>query len=172
MKLSNTAITVIIAVAVVIAGLVVGFSVRHARSRNAGIQPQTAADAPQLVGSRPGPGYGSQKAFPSLSPAERARIKQQRQKMLERMANMTDEEKKTFRAQIRDRFNDSRIADRERLRRLSKQERAILIKQRQQWENMRAEWESMSGQQRQEFLNKMREMFDAERRPNEVNEVK
>lgn len=170
MKLSNTIIIVVVSVAVVLIALVIVLCIRGAGHRRADAVSQANFEQEgEQAARRLLPGGGVQGRFRNLSAEERAKIKEKRQKMIERMKNMSEEQKQAFRAGIRERFDAGRRTEQRGFRTLSAEERAEM---REEWEKMRQRWENMSEQERQEFMANMRERFGTKQPVNEVNEVR
>jgi hypothetical protein len=73
---------------------------------------------------------------------------------MEKMANMSEEEKEKFKAELGERFGAMRRGDRRGQPDLSPGRRA---RRAAEWEKMKAKWESMSEQEKEEFKARMRE---------------
>jgi hypothetical protein len=92
MKVSNTVVSVVVIVAVLIFAYGVGMLIRHARTgASSPTQAKDAASSP-----RPGP----RAARTQDTPEERTRVKEERAKALEKMNAGTDEEKAKLRDQV------------------------------------------------------------------------
>lgn len=155
MKLSETIVS-IIGTAVVLAGaFAIGLGIREVRSRRARVEPKVTAEPDrEQIDEKPAPGPEGRQAFQDLSPEERAKRREEREKMKEKMANMSEEEKEKFRAQMGEKFGAVRRGDRRRAPDLSPGQRA---RRAAEWEKMREKWESMSEEEREEFRARMRE---------------
>jgi len=162
MKHSQTIILAAVAAAVLLTALGVGFYVREARQKNRAGGPRVGAES---VGEESGgslvPGRVGRERFSNLSEEERAKVVEERKKIAEGRANMSEEEKEKFRQQLRERFNARRRGERERLPALSPEEGAKL----------RERWANMSEQEREEYRSKMRKEYGAVRgEPNAVQQ--
>lgn len=155
MKRSSTAVTVIVAAAVLLASLGIGLCIREVRLRHESIEPGSAStpgDEPVVTAPRPErPGRRMDR---EISAEDREKLKQQRAEMMERMANMSEEEKEAFRAQMRERFSRRPQRGARGFRDLPPDEAA----------RFRERWENMSEEERQAFRARMRERFNAQRR--------
>ncbi len=94
MKLSNTVVSAIVIVAVLVSAYALGLLIRQART--GGSRVQAPAEVNTAVASH-GPGEGRTKD----TPEERAKIKDQKAQALEKMKAATPEEKQKFREQVR-----------------------------------------------------------------------
>ena len=130
MKSVNTLVLVILAAAVLLAAFAIGLLVRHARMRGA------ASHEPASAVATPNETPGSETALTNLNPGSpgvrksdataRADIKQERAEALEKMSNLTEEEKLEFRQRVRDRFNTTRSRSgrlRERMQNMSEEDK-------------------------------------------------
>ena len=163
MKQYSVIISVVAAAAVLAAAWGIGRYVREVRLQRAGtVNPPRITQPVKKPGPErpmPGPGPGRNQ---ELSEQEKARLKEQRGKMIEKAENMSAEEKEKFRAQVREKFSPSSPADRQGFPQMSPEEMA---KQKEQWQKMKEKWESMSEQEKEEFKAKMREGFGPPRQP-------
>ena len=146
MKYMNIVVSVVIAAAVLVAAYGVGLLVRHARmhDRQSGPSALTAMNDPATVKAvtdkqRPG-GQAGRAADPNLA----AKTKAEREKMLEKMKNMTEEEKRRFiEEQVRGQVGHA--GDRGKLRELSADERAKIM----------SKWQTMSEEEKKAFQTRM-----------------
>ena len=104
MKYFNVIVSLIVAAAILVAAYSIGLLVRHSRGTGDGSASPTVAGpneaaAPEATAA-PRPGQGREGAFEGRTAEE---IKQARAEALERMANLTEEEKQEFRDRIRQR---------------------------------------------------------------------
>jgi len=142
MKYMNIVVSVIIAAAVLVVAYGVGRIVRHARMQDKQPGPSaiTAADDPATMKAmmdkqRPG-GQAGSTADPNLT----AKLKAEREKMLEKMKNMTEEEKRRFmEEQVRSHVGAT--GGRGRFRELSPDERNKITRQ----------WQTMSDEEKKAF---------------------
>jgi hypothetical protein len=149
MKQISTVTSVIVAVVVLLAALGVGLCVREIRFKRAGVAPGGG----EVQSPIHGPGGRDRKRAPS--PEERAELVKERAAMLERSENMSEEEKEKFRTNVRERFSGGRRRE-GGLQRLSEEDRT---KMREEMEKLRANWDKMSEEERQEATAKIREKF-------------
>ena len=157
MKQHSAIISVVAAVVVLAAAWGIGRCIRGVRLQRAG-----AVNSPKITqpGTKPGPerpipgpGPGRKQ---ELSEQEKARLKEQRGRMIEETANMSEQEKEKFRAQVREKFSPSLPPDRQGFPQMSPEEKA---KMKEQFEKMKEKWDSMSEQEKEAFKAKMREGF-------------
>lgn len=161
MKQRQVIILGAVGAAVLLTALGVGFYIREAGQKSKDGSQAGAESGGKQSGGNLIPGGVSRENLRNLSEQERARIVEERKKITERQANMSEEEKENLRQQVRERFNVRRQGASERLPALSEEERVRL----------REKWANMSEQEREEFRNKMREKFGAARRePNAVQQ--
>lgn len=164
MKQYSAIISVVAAAVVLAAAWGIGRYIREVRLQRAG-----AADSPKIAhpGTKPagperpmpGPGPGRKQ---ELSEQEKARLKEQRGKMIENVESMSEQEKEKFRAQVREKFSPSLPPDRQGFPQMAPEEMAKL---KEQFEKMKEKWESMSEQEKEAFKAKMREGFGPPRQP-------
>ncbi len=154
MKLSNTVVSIIVIAAVFLSVCVVGLLIHQARTGRSEREPQTVTEAndtasqPEMAASLRKPGSGQTED----DAEQRARIKKEREQILEKMASLSEEEKEQFRERIRQRFSSQRAGTQRT--NLSPEER----------EQMRLKWENMSEEQRKAALARMRARAGAGRR--------
>jgi len=161
MKQRQVIILAAVGAAVLLTALGVGFYIREARQKSEAGDETGAESGGKQSGGSLIPGGVGRENLRNLSEQERARIVEERKKIAQRQANMSEEEKEKFRQQVRERFNVRRGGASERLPALSEEERARL----------REKWANMSEQEREQLRNKMREEFGAARRePNAVQQ--
>lgn len=155
MKQYSAIISVVAAVVVLAAAWGIGRYVREVRLQRAGAvnSPKTVQPVKKPAPDRPMPGPGRKQ---ELSEQEKARLKEQRGKMIEETANMSEQEKEKFRAQVREKFSPSLGPDRQGFPQMAPEEMAKL---KEQFEKMKEKWESMSEQEKEAFKAKMREGF-------------
>ena len=153
MKLSNTVVSTIVIAAVLLSVCVVGLLIRQARTGRSEREPQTVAEAndtasqPKMATSLREPG-----ARQTRDDAEqRARVKKEREQVLEKMGSLTEEEKQQFRERIRQRFSSQRAGS--QWTNLSPEER----------EQMLQKWQNVSEEQRKAALARMRGRSEAGR---------
>ena len=159
MKQYSAIISVVAAVVVLAAAWGIGRYVREVRLQHAGAKIAQPDKKPSPERPMPGPGPG-RKQEPSEQ--EKARLKDQRGKMIEETANMSEQEKEKFRAQVREKFSPSLPPDRQGFPQMAPEEMA---KMKEQFEKMKEKWESMSEQEKEAFKAKMREGFGPPRQP-------
>jgi hypothetical protein len=155
MKLSGTIVSIVGAVVVLAGAFAIGLGIREVRSRRAGAEPKVPAKSDRgQVGKRPASGPGARQGRNDLSPEERAIRKEEREKIVEKMANMSEEEREKFKDQMGEGFGDMRRGDGQRPPNLSPGQRARRAKE---WEKVKEKWDTMSEEEKEEFRAKMRE---------------
>jgi len=157
MKQYSAIISVVAAVVVLAAAWGIGRYIREVRLQRAGAvnSPKIAQPGTKPGPERPMPGPGPGRKQ-ELSEQEKARLKEQRGKMIENVESMSEQEKEKFRAQMREKFSPSLPPDRQGFPQMAPEEMAKL---KEQFEKMKEKWESMSEQEKEAFKAKMREAF-------------
>jgi|GEM_PF-1165155 len=157
MKQYSAIISVVAAVVVLAAAWGIGRYIREVRLQHAEDvnSPKTTQPGTKPSPERPIPGPGPGRKQ-ELSEQEKARLKEQRGKMIEKADNLSEQEKEKFRAQVREKFSPSQPPDRQGFPQMSPEEMAKL---KEQFEKMKEKWESMSEQEKEAFKAKMREGF-------------
>ena len=160
MKSINIIVSVIVVAAVLLAAYAVGLFIRQGRIENQRDELRTV-DAPgetarseAAVGdAQPGPSHVRRSA--DVDPKQ---IKEARARQLEKMDNLTEEEKQEFRERIRSRFGSSK-----RFQNMPPAER----------EKMVEKWQNMSDEEKRAFLEKMAARFRTvpERRPSAASDA-
>ena len=108
MKSSNTLVTIVVIAAVLIAAYGVGSLIHQARVGES--RSQTAGDANDAqpgqvtAESAPAPGLGQTKDTPEM----RAKVKERKAEILEKMESATEEQKMQFKEQVRERVGSRR----------------------------------------------------------------
>ena len=159
MKHTQIILLIVVAVAVLITAVGVGFYIKEARDKN---RQATKSASGWQGGSRGGsgavgnpsveglmPARASRERLRNLSEEDRAKIVEERQSLRERWASMSAEEKEKFREQLRERFN---------VRRRGEQTRAPVVSPAEM-ADVKGKWENMTEQEREDFRAKMRERF-------------
>jgi hypothetical protein len=164
MKRSGSTIIFFIVCAVVLAAaLGVGLVIRGVRTSGQAEPTVKAVAEPNRTGPGPArgerPGFGREGRDQMMSEAERTRLRAERASMLERMENMTEEERAQAREQMAQRFGGGRRGG-GRSSELSDEERARMDEERRQ---MRERFENMTDEEREQFRQQMRERFAGRR---------
>jgi len=147
MKRMSTVTTVIIAAAVLVAAYAIGVLVREIRMSRAPAG-SDAAVADQGT-TPPGPGTGRARFVKSTDPVE---IRQEKEKALKQMSNLTEEQKERFKAQVRDSVTPS---GNERNRNPALRER----------DKMMQKWQSMSPEEKKAFEAEMKQKLEGTPQP-------
>ena len=168
MKSINVIVSVIVVAAVLLAAYAVGLFIRQGRIENRRDELQTVGapgEPPRSEvageGSQPGASHVRRSAE-----VNRKQIKEARAQQLEKMDNLTEDEKQAFRERIRSQFGSSK-----RFQDMPPADR----------EKMAEKWQTMSDEEKRAFLEKMAARFrtvperrpaasDAPREDNAVNE--
>lgn len=162
MKKSGTTIVfVLVCVIVLVASYGIGLCIREVRfsgvkSESAvAANPEKPAGVPGSVQAQPGqtPGGGANDRAGNLPPDQRTALTDQRGGMRQRFQNMTDAERETFRAQMRDRFGGGR---RGMGSQLSDEDRA---KMREELDALRAKWDQMSDEEKEKARSAFSEKY-------------
>jgi len=164
-----TVLFIIVCAAVLAAAYAAGICIREVRfsaARNVAKTTTTVAEKPSTEPevsreqARQVPDPGGMDARRGFAPdgqagleEQRGGFRDQRAGMRERFENMTDEERKQFMAQMRDRFGGRR---RENTPQLSEEDRA---KMRKELEDLRSRSEEMSEEERQEARTRIFEKY-------------
>ena len=159
MKLSGTIVSIIGAAVVLAGAFAIGLGIREVRSRRARVEPKVTVEPDrEQVDKKLTAGPGGREAFGDLSPEERAKRREEREKMMEKMATMSEDEREKFRAQMGERFGAMRRGDGRRPPDLSPGQRT---RRAAEWEKIRDRWETMSEQEKEQFRAGMRERPDS-----------
>ena len=162
MKKSGTTIVfVLVCVGVLIAAFTIGICIRNIRIGNESITATAPEKSPRELAmereqARRMPGTEGMGRDSELSPEQRAELVEQRSGMRERFENMTEEEQEEFRAKMRERFGGRRRGDMGPQLDLSEEDRT---KMREEFNELRAKWEEMSEEEREEARNKISEKY-------------
>ncbi|MBM4026642.1 MAG: hypothetical protein FJ280_14755 [Planctomycetes bacterium] len=105
MKLSNTVVSVIIIAAVLVGAYALGLLIRQARLGRLASAPSATGD-PSFAGAQAAHGPGMPRT--KDTPEERAKIKDERAKILETTGSLTEEQKARFRTQVHERVGGRR----------------------------------------------------------------
>jgi len=138
MRYSKRAILVSTVVVAILAILAIGLCIKAIRSN------QPTMNRPE----QPLPGHRSGARTRALSAEDRAKLKEEKEKKIKQMADMSEEEKEKFRAMTREQFSVWRFYS-QRFHGLSDEDRAKLIEQ----------WENLSEEEKQALKAKMRAEF-------------
>jgi hypothetical protein len=163
----TTKMIVLVAVcgAALLAAVGAGLYIRQARLQRATAEPND--DSAMVNGeedpSKFLPGQGLRGRKREFSPEQRAQRKKEREEIIKKMENMSEQEKEEFLAQMRQKFDRTRTRPR-RPESLSQDE---INELRQQFEGLRERWRNMSEEEKEAFRARMRERFGSRRRPSE-----
>lgn len=158
MKQSKIIMTIIIIAAVALVALGIGLCINAIRHRHSGAVSGTTSELREKQSERRFlPGGANQKRTGNLSEEERARLKAERQKIIEQMQNLSEEQKEAFRAEVLEKLSFEQQEKQGGYRELTPEEKA---KMREEWEKMKQRWEDMSEQERQEFMAQTRAKSD------------
>ncbi len=147
MKQMNTVTTVIIMAAVLVAAYAIGVLVREIRmGRIPAGSDVTVLDRGTIP---PGPGTGRTGA---VKPADPEEIRKEKEKVLKKMSNLTEEEKERFKAQVRDSVVPSG----------SERDRNPVLKER---DKRMQRWKSMSDEEKKAFEAQMKERAEGAPQP-------
>jgi hypothetical protein len=142
MKQVSTVTTVIIAAAVLVAAYAIGVLVREIRMGSR----STGSDVAVLDqgATPPGPGTGRAGAVKSADPLE---TRQEKEKVLKKMSNLTQEQKERFKAQVRDSVTPSG----------KEQNRNPILRER---DKRIQKWQSMSPEEKKAFEAQMKQKLE------------
>jgi hypothetical protein len=165
MKRSNITISVIVAVGVLVA-LAVGLYVRDMRQKSISGQSESA-DKPKTIQAdiktKNTQKVEDEQKSRNLSPEQQAQLKEQIEYIKQRWVNMSEQDKKEFRAKLLETF-DSRRKDAERNVQISPPEERD--KYSEEFLEIKNKWQDLTEEERQEFMEKMRENANAIRQGN------
>ena len=166
MKQSNIIISIIIAVGVLIAALAVGLYIRDTKQTRTSDQSETI-DKTQIqqddITTNKQKVENEQKPR-NLSPEQQAQLKEQIQIIKQQWVNMSEQEKKEFRAKLLETF-DTRRPDAQRNVQTSPSD--VKDEFSKEFLEIKGKWENMTEQERQQFMEKMRESANAIRQGND-----
>jgi hypothetical protein len=162
MKKASTLISVIIAIVVLLAALGIGFSVKQFRVRHAEktAEAEAAPKPKEFVGRNALPGRGERSRPSGLTVEERAERQDERARENERVANMSEDERREYMRRQSERFGaGDRRSEQAGGRRpggtgMSDEERQA----------MRERYENMSEEERAQAREQMRQKFGSRRR--------
>jgi len=167
MKQSNVIISVVVAVGVLIAALAVGLYIRDTRQKEISGQSETADKLETKQGditTKNTQKVEDEQKPRNLSPEQEAQLKEQILTIKQQWVNMSEQEKKEFRAKLLETF-DTRRQDAERNIQTSPTD--VKDKFSQEFLEIKSKWENMTEQERQQFMEKMRESANAIRQGND-----
>jgi hypothetical protein len=163
MKHSGKSIVfVLVCIGALVAAFAIGICIREIRlggsSKTAEVPEKSPIElAREREQARRMPGTEGTSRAGDLSPEERTALVEQRAGMRERFENMTEEEQEQFKAKMRERFSGGRRrGDMGPQPELSEEDRE---KMREEFAKLRAEWEGMSEQEREEARKKISEKY-------------
>ena len=146
MKQLNILVYIILAAAILIAAYAVGLLVKHTRTSELEPQAQYVAEPNETPDPKPvvvGPGGRRGRAEPT--PEEKAKIKEERAKMIAEASNLTDEQK----AQLRDQVRTQMVPQR------STETQSEMAARREAW--IRRRWPELSAEQREIINQKLQQ---------------
>lgn len=165
MKQSSTIISVIVAAVVLLSAFAIGLYIREVRQKNRAAESEAPAELETKQAEiRPRPPREGRRSSRSLSPQQRAQLREQIENTRQRWADMSKQERQEFRAKMLEIFDAKRREDRRRFETPPPEERDRL---REEFMGMKKRWEDMSEEERQEFRDKMRERSNAIRQGND-----
>lgn len=138
MRNTNRTIKVLVIAAVLLAALGIGVCIKQFRMQDTGTDGESGLTIPDEL---------HRLNHHNLSSEERAELREQREQMLEKMANLTEEEKEKFRAQMREKFDVRGQRNRPMFSELPEQERERL---RRRWQEPNEQREAIKFMRRQE----------------------
>lgn len=165
MKQSTTIISVIVAAVVILAALATGLYIKEVRRKykaaesEAVVERQTKQPEKTTV-----PSSEDQQSSRNLSLEQRAQLTEQIANIKQQWANMSEAERKEFRAKMVEIFQAGRP---ERSRSFQTSPPEARDKFAEEFLLIKTKWEDMSEQERQEYWDKMRERFNAIRQGND-----
>jgi len=165
MKQSTTIISVIVAAVVILAALATGLYIKEVRRKykaaesEAVVELETKQPEKTMI-----PSSEDQQNSRNLSPEQRAQLTEQIANIKQQWANMSEAERKEFRAKMVEIFQAGRP---ERSRSFQTSPPEARDKFAEEFLLIKTKWEDMSEQERQEYWDKMRERFNAIRQGND-----
>ena len=166
MKQSHIIISVIVVTGVLVAAFAVGLYIKDTRQKDISDQSE-ASDITQTkqndITTNTQKVENEQRAR-NLSPEQQAQLKEQIQIIKQQWVNMSEQEKKEFRAKLLETF-DTRQPDAQRNIQTSPSD--VKDKFSQEFLEIKSKWEGMTEQERQQFIEKMRESANAIRQGND-----
>ncbi|MHC4111017.1 MAG: hypothetical protein ACYSUY_08075 [Planctomycetota bacterium] len=165
MKQSTTIISVIVAAVVILAALATGLYIKEVRRKlkasesEAVVEPETKQPEVTTI-----PSVEDQQSSRNLPPEQRTQLTEQIEEIQQQWANMSESERKEFRAKMVEIFQAGRP---ERNRNFQSSPPEARDKFAEEFLLIKTKWEDMSEQERQEYWDKMRERFNAIRQGND-----
>lgn len=165
MKQSTTIISVIVAAVVILAALATGLYIKEVRRKYKAAESEAVVELetkqPEKTST---PVSEDRRSSRNLSPEQRAQLTEQIENIKQQWANMSEAERKEFRAKMVEIFQAGRP---ERSRSFQTSPPEARDKFAEEFLLIKTKWEDMSEQERQEYWDKMRERFNAIRQGND-----
>jgi preprotein translocase subunit SecF len=164
MKQSKVIISVIVAASVLLAAIAIGLYVRETRKEITPLESESAVK-PEIQQNELT--EGSQKSetdSSSLTAQQRVQVTKQTEEIKQRWANMSDAERAEFRAKMTEIFRKDRLERSSRFVASPPEGRDMFG---EEFLEIKSKWEDMSEEERQEFMEKMRENANAIRQGND-----
>jgi regulatory protein YycI of two-component signal transduction system YycFG len=165
MKQSSTIISVIVAVVGLLAAFAIGLYIKKVRSENKAAESKAVVEhQTKQAEILTRPPREKQRSSRNLSPEQRAQLTEQIEDIRQRWATMSEPERKEFRAKMAEILQAGRS---ERNRRLETSPPEGRDKFAEEFMEMKNKWEDMSEEERNEFMEKIRESSNAIRQGND-----
>ncbi len=167
MKQSNVIISTIVTAGVLLAALAVGLYIRDKgqRSISAQSEPADKSQTKQVdITAKNTQKVEDEQRTRNLSPEQEAQLKEQIQIIKQQWVNMSEQEKKEFRAKLIETFDARRQDAENKVQTSPPKERD---KYSEEFLEIKNKWEDMTKEERQEFMEKMRENANAIRQGND-----
>ena len=167
MKQSNLRISVIVAAGLLITALAVSLYIKDTRQKDISSQSETTDKSQTKQGNTTTKNtqkIEDEQRPRNLSPEQEAQLKEQIQIIKQQWVNMSEQEKKEFRTKLLETF-DTRRKDAERDVKTSPAD--VRDRYSEEFLEIKSKWEDMTEQERQKFMEKMRESANAIRQGND-----
>jgi flagellar motility protein MotE (MotC chaperone) len=166
MKQSKTIISIIVAVVGLLAAFAIGLYIKEVRRKYNATEPRAVVDQQTQKAEIPTrPSRERQRSSGNLSTEQRAQLtKQQIEDIRQRLATMSEPERKEFRTKMAEIFQAGR-SERNRISETSPPEGRDRFAE--EFMETKNRWEDMSEEERKEFREKIRESSNAVRQGND-----
>ncbi len=167
MKQSNIIISIIVTAGVLIAALAVGLYIKDTRQKDIRVQPETT-DKPEIkqddIATKNTQRVEDEQIPRNPYTEQEAQLKEQVQIIKQRWVNMSEQERKEFRAKLIETFEARRPQTDSSVQTSPPEGRDMFA---EEFLEVKSKWEDLTEQERQEFMEKMRESANAIRQGND-----
>lgn len=164
MKQSKVIIPVIVTASILLAAIAIGLYVRETRKEITPLESESAAKPEINQNELIEESQKSKTDSNSLTAQQKAQVAKQIEEIKQRWANMSDAERVEFRAKMTEIFRKDRLDRSSRFVTSPPEGRDLFG---EEFLEVKSKWEDMSEEEKQEFMDKMRENANAIRQGND-----